>query len=134
MNKPQLFPSDDLDMRIEALMLELHVPAHLKGFQYLKRAIYIVFNDHSALHNVVDGLYHRVAVEFGTDKSRLERDARTALEHVPISCCDAMFERALSRRNKHATPKEFIALCAQKLSFDDMRRGMNRQIPEHDGI
>ncbi|MBE6612427.1 MAG: hypothetical protein E7632_08040 [Ruminococcaceae bacterium] len=116
------FPGDPLTQRIESLMLSLHVPAHLMGFRYLERAIYLVCGDPTLLFNVVGRLYTIAAAEMGTTLSCFERDMRTALKKVPDLDYSSVFGYHCDPTTRRITPKEFIALCAGKLRYDTVNQ------------
>lgn len=70
----------DVGMEVQQAMLDLAVPAHIKGYDYTVRAIELVVNNPDLIHNVTCGLYPTVAKEFSTTASRVERAIRHAVE------------------------------------------------------
>lgn len=102
-------------------MLEMGAVTHLKGFAYLCRAIEIVYDDPDAIHNVVKGLYSRIAKEAGTTSSCVERDIRTELRVIlmsgTLSLLDDRFTH-FGHRSKAVSARKFIALFAEKLRHE----------------
>ena len=70
----------DLERQVTAIIHEIGVPAHIKGYQYLREAIIIAVNDMEVINAVTKVLYPAVAKRFGTTPSRVERAIRHAIE------------------------------------------------------
>ena len=112
-----------LTYRIERLLIEVGVPTNLKGFGYLRQAIEIVYNDPSAINDVLKGMYSSIAKSNNTSVSCVERNIRTALAIMWNGSSyflqnDAYSEMGIKLRHS-PQPREFIALISDKL-----RRGI----------
>lgn len=77
-------PEDDTEDHLEALVTNIihgvGVPAHIKGYQYLREAIMLVVNDIDVINQITKSLYPQIAQKFGTTPSRVERAIRHAIE------------------------------------------------------
>ena len=72
--------SENLESQVTAIIHEVGVPAHIKGYQYLREAIIIAVNDMDVINAVTKVLYPEVAKRFNTTPSRVERAIRHAIE------------------------------------------------------
>ena len=70
----------DLEKDVTDMIHEIGVPAHIKGYQYLREAIILTINDMDIINAVTKVLYPEVAKKFGTTPSRVERAIRHAIE------------------------------------------------------
>ncbi|WP_188497891.1 sporulation initiation factor Spo0A C-terminal domain-containing protein, partial [Pullulanibacillus pueri] len=70
------FSKDRLDLEISKLLLEIGVPAHIKGHRYLTDAITIVCQDFSTLSSITKGIYPQIAEKYNTTAIRVERSIR----------------------------------------------------------
>ena len=119
--EPQLQSTTDKYKIIRVTLLEMGAATHLKGFNYLCRAIEIVYDDPDAIHNVVNGLYARIAREADTTPSCVERDIRTELKVILTSGSLSMLDKRFSHfgcSSKSVPARKFIALFAEKLRND----------------
>ena len=112
-NQPQ---QEDLQVRISRILTTLGVPAHIKGYPYLRDAIAAVVNDMSLVNYITKGLYPMVAKKFQTTPSRVERAIRHAIE-VAWDRGDwetfmQIFGNTVSNTKGKPTNSEFIALIA----------------------
>ena len=108
------YRAEELRGEVRGLMNELGIPAHLKGFGYLSRAIEIVYLDPSAIRGTVKGLYRRIALENGTTAACVERDNRTALKSAWSTRSGDMRDEYFSDASA-PTSREFIATLADRL-------------------
>ena len=97
------------DERVYQLMKELDVPANLKGYRYMKKAILIALDDPGVLEHVTKELYPAVAAYFDTTMSRVERAIRHAIEHVYASEKNAYVLKDIFGHEDRLTNSEFIA-------------------------
>lgn len=111
----------DLDVRITEIMHKLGVPAHIKGYLYLREAIELVINNIEMLGAVTKELYPTVAENFNTTSSRVERAIRHAIEVA----WDRGNEQELNKyfgntmsSGKKPTNSQFIAKIADKLRLE----------------
>ena len=110
---------------IEALVTniihEIGVPAHIKGYQYLREAIIIAVNDMDVINAITKVLYPQVAKTFQTTPSRVERAIRHAIEVAwdrgDLDTLQRFFGYTVSNTKGKPTNSEFIALIADKLQL-----------------
>lgn len=100
---------------------EIGVPAHIKGYQYLREAILITINDMDAINAVTKVLYPAVARKFSTTPSRVERAIRHAIEVAwdrgDIETLQKFFGYTVSNIKGKPTNSEFIAMIADCMSL-----------------
>lgn len=113
---------NDLEIEITNLIHEIGVPAHIKGYQYLRDAITIVVNDMDILCAVTKELYPMIAKMNDTTPSRVERAIRHAIEVAwnrgRIETIDALFGYTVKNDKGKPTNSEFIAIIADKLRLE----------------
>ena len=105
----------DLERQVTSIIHEIGVPAHIKGYQYLREAITLAVGDMEVINAVTKVLYPAVAKKFGTTASRVERAIRHAIEQK-------YFGYTVSNAKGKPTNSEFIAMIADRISLDDDRR------------
>ena len=109
----------DLEITVSDIMHELGVPAHIKGYQYLRDAIILSVNSPEMMNSVTKVLYPTVAKHFGTTSSRVERAIRHAIEVAwdrgDIDVLSAYFGYTIQNSRGKPTNSEFIAMIADKL-------------------
>ena len=71
---------DNLEVLVTNIIHEVGVPAHIKGYQYLREAIMMVVNDIDVINQITKSLYPKIALKFNTTPSRVERAIRHAIE------------------------------------------------------
>lgn len=71
---------DNLEALVTNIIHEVGVPAHIKGYQYLREAIMMVVNDIDVINQITKSLYPKIALKFNTTPSRVERAIRHAIE------------------------------------------------------
>ncbi len=100
---------------------EIGVPAHIKGYQYLREAIIIAVEDMDVINAITKVLYPQVAKTFGTTPSRVERAIRHAIEVAwdrgDLDTLQRFFGYTVSNTKGKPTNSEFIALIADKLQL-----------------
>lgn len=113
---------NDLEIEITNLIHEIGVPAHIKGYQYIRDAITIVVEDRDILSAVTKELYPMVAKKNDTTPSRVERAIRHAIEVAwnrgKIETIDALFGYTVKNDKGKPTNSEFIAIIADKLRLE----------------
>lgn len=117
-----LSQSKDLETNITMYIQQLGVPAHIKGYQYIRDAIMMVIEDMDAINSITKFLYPTVAKHYNTTSSRVERAIRHAIEVAwdrgnPDILNDLFGYTILSTRGK-PTNSEFIAMIADKIRLD----------------
>jgi len=113
----------DLEANITGIIHEIGVPAHIKGYQYLREAITMVYNDVDLLGSITKILYPDIAKQYETTASRVERAIRHAIEVAwnrgNIDAITALFGYTISVAKSKPTNSEFIAMVADKLRLEN---------------
>ena len=106
---------------VTSMIHEIGVPAHIKGYQYLREAILIAVNDMEVINAITKVLYPQVAKTFATTPSRVERAIRHAIEVAwdrgDLDTLQRFFGYSVSNTKGKPTNSEFIALIADKLQL-----------------
>ena len=109
----------DLEKDVTDMIHEIGVPAHIKGYQYLREAIMMSVNDTETLHPVTKVLYPAIAKKFTTTPSRVERAIRHAIEVAwdrgRMETLDSLFGYTINTGKGKPTNSEFIALIVDKI-------------------
>ncbi|MGO4887089.1 sporulation transcription factor Spo0A [Anaerobacillus sp. MEB173] len=112
----------NLDASITNIIHEIGVPAHIKGYMYLREAITMVYNDIELLGSITKVLYPDIAKKFNTTSSRVERAIRHAIEVAwsrgNIDSISSLFGYTVSVSKAKPTNSEFIAMVADKLRIE----------------
>ena len=118
---PQTRQALDLEAVVTDIIHEIGVPAHIKGYQYLREAIILTINDMEMINAVTKVLYPEVAKKFGTTPSRVERAIRHAIEVAwdrgDIEVLQKFFGYTVSNIKGKPTNSEFIAMIADSLTL-----------------
>ena len=125
---PETKPDNiSLESVVTDIIHEIGVPAHIKGYQYLREAIILTINDMDAINAVTKVLYPEVAKKFSTTPSRVERAIRHAIEVAwdrgDVETLQKFFGYTVSGIKGKPTNSEFIAMIADCLSLR-RRQGM----------
>ena len=114
-------PDADLEATVTDIIHEIGVPAHIKGYQYLREAIILTIHDMDMINAVTKVLYPEVARKFGTTPSRVERAIRHAIEVAwdrgDIEVLQKFFGYTVSNIKGKPTNSEFIAMIADSLTL-----------------
>ena len=118
----ELAPSEEsLELRVTAIIHEIGVPAHIKGYQYLREAIRLAVEDMEVINAVTKVLYPTVAKKFATTPSRVERAIRHAIEVAwdrgDLETLQKYFGYTVSNAKGKPTNSEFIAMIADRLQL-----------------
>lgn len=109
----------DLETEITSIIHEIGVPAHIKGYMYLREAISMVVNNVELLSAVTKELYPSIAKKYNTTASRVERAIRHAIEVAwsrgQIDTINKLFGYTINNGKGKPTNSEFIAMIADKL-------------------
>ena len=112
----------NLEADVTAIIHEIGVPAHIKGYQYLREAIIMSVNDIDMLNSITKILYPTIAKKFQTTPSRVERAIRHAIEVAwsrgKMDTIDALFGYTINNGKGKPTNSEFIALIADKIRLE----------------
>ena len=118
MRKPD---KNSIETMVTGIIHEIGVPAHIKGYQYLREAIIIAVEDMDVINAITKVLYPQVAKTFQTTPSRVERAIRHAIEVAwdrgDLDTLQRFFGYTVSNTKGKPTNSEFIALIADKLQL-----------------
>ena len=113
-------PEETVDERITNLFLTLGIPAHIKGYQYLREAVRMVLENHDVINRITKELYPGIARKFDTSASKVERAMRHAIEVAwtrgRLEAVNQMYGYRVFAREDKPTNGEFIAMVSDKLS------------------
>jgi len=111
--------TESLDEHIANLFLMVGIPAHIKGYQYLREAVKMVIENPDLMGRITKELYPGIAHRFGTTSSKVERAIRHAIEVAwnrgRIEALDEAFGRNVCSLDDKPTNGEFIALVSDRL-------------------
>lgn len=114
--------SSSLEVVITDIIHQIGVPAHIKGYHYLREAILMAVNDIEIMNAVTKQLYPSVAKKHGTTPSRVERAIRHAIEVAwdrgDVDILNSYFGYTIHASKGKPTNSEFIALIADKLRVE----------------
>lgn len=113
--------ANDIEVVISDIMRQIGVPAHIKGYQYLRTAIKLSIEDSEMLASVTKLLYPTVAKMYSTTSSRVERAIRHAIEVAwdrgDVDVLSSYFGYTIQSQRGKPTNSEFIAMIADKLKL-----------------
>ena len=116
----------DLEALVTNMIHEIGVPAHIKGYQYLREAIIMSVEDTSVLSSITKILYPTIAKSFSTTPSRVERAIRHAIEVAwsrgKMETLDGLFGYTINTGKGKPTNSEFIALIADKIRLQNRQK------------
>ncbi len=125
----------NIEAMVTSVIHEIGVPAHIKGYQYLREAIKIAVNDMEVINAITKVLYPQVAKAFSTTPSRVERAIRHAIEVAwdrgDLETLQRFFGYTVSNTKGKPTNSEFIALIADRLQLQ--LRELERTVPHQIG-
>ena len=115
----KLREANDLIVTVSEIMHQLGVPAHIKGYLYLREAIILSINDSEMMSSVTKVLYPTVAKRYATTSSRVERAIRHAIEVAwdrgDVDVLSSYFGYTIHNERGKPTNSEFIAMISDKL-------------------
>ena len=118
---PAVRNNGGIEAMVTNIIHEIGVPAHIKGYQYLREAIIIAVGDMDVINAITKVLYPQVAKTFQTTPSRVERAIRHAIEVAwdrgDLDTLQRFFGYTVSNTKGKPTNSEFIALIADKLQL-----------------
>ena len=113
---------DNLEALVTNVIHEVGVPAHIKGYQYLREAIMMVVDDIEVINQITKTLYPQIAQKYHTTPSRVERAIRHAIEVAwgrgDQKIVENIFGYTISASKGKPTNSEFIAMIADKLRLE----------------
>jgi two-component system response regulator (stage 0 sporulation protein A) len=109
----------DMEAQVTKIIHQIGVPAHIKGYQYLRTAILMAIDDEEVINSVTKVLYPSVAKKYQTTTSRVERAIRHAIEVAwdrgDIDVLNSYFGYTIQNSRGKPTNSEFIAMIADNL-------------------
>ena len=111
--------SADIETQVTQIIHQIGVPAHIKGYQYLRTAILLTIKDSDIINSVTKVLYPSVAKKYATTTSRVERAIRHAIEVAwdrgDVDTLNSYFGYTIQNNRGKPTNSEFIAMIADNL-------------------
>lgn len=124
--RPQSGSQDSDELTVTEILHQIGVPAHIKGYQFLRDAILLTTEDHSYINAVTKRLYPEIAKRNGTTASRVERAIRHAIEVAwdrgDVDTLNSYFGYTIHNLRGKPTNSEFIAMISDKMRLDKKRR------------
>ena len=109
----------DIEKLVTDTIHEIGIPAHIKGYQYLRHAIIMAVDNLDVINSITKELYPTVAKDFNTTPSRVERAIRHAIEVAwdrgDTDILNSFFGYTIANSKGKPTNSEFIAMIADKL-------------------
>ena len=122
------FIKNNLENDVTDIIHEIGVPAHIKGYQYLREAIIMSVNDVEMLNSITKILYPTIAKKYQTTSSRVERAIRHAIEVAwsrgKMDTIDQLFGYTISNGKGKPTNSEFVALITDKIRLQYKNVGL----------
>lgn len=114
--------SGNLEIDVTNLLLEIGIPAHIKGYQYIREGIMLSFYDKNMLHYITKCLYPTIAKKYKTTSSSVERTIRHAIEVAfrrgNRQVLEEIFSNTICSKKTKPTNSEFISLLTDKLRLE----------------
>lgn len=115
--------TNDLEAQVTSIIHQIGVPAHIKGYQYLRSAIIITIEDNDIINSVTKVLYPSVAKMYSTTSSRVERAIRHAIEVAwdrgDVEVLNSYFGYTIQNNRGKPTNSEFIAMIADSIRISN---------------
>ena len=116
------FENSKLEAKITKMLHSLGIPSHIKGYQYIRESILLIYRNPYIIGGITKQLYPEVAVKFNTTSSRVERAIRHAIEvswnRGDYEYMEELFGHSVDYDRAKPTNSEFIATVADKLKLD----------------
>lgn len=113
-----------LEEKITNIFITVGIPAHIKGYQFLREAIKLAIDNPDIINSITKKLYPEVAERFDTSPSKVERAIRHAIEVAwnrgKIENINTLFGVRVYNHNEKPTNGEFIALVADKMLLESV--------------
>lgn len=121
-NKSSVTTDIQLEVHITDIIHQIGVPAHIKGYHYLREGIMMTIKDASMISSVTKVLYPSIAKKYGTTSSRVERAIRHAIEVAwdrgDIDVLNSYFGYTVQNNRGKPTNSEFIAMISDKIRLN----------------
>ena len=115
----EICENPDVETMVTEMIHEIGIPAHIKGYQYLRHAIMLVIDNLDIINSITKTLYPTVAEDFHTTSSRVERAIRHAIEVAwdrgDTEVLNSIFGYTIATSKGKPTNSEFIAMIADRL-------------------
>ena len=112
-----------LEVRVTQMIHDVGVPAHIKGYQYIREAIILAVNDEDIINSITKTLYPTLSAKFNTTPSRVERAIRHAIEVAwnrgQIEMHEKIFGYTVNSNKGKPTNSEFIAMIADRIRLSE---------------
>jgi two-component system response regulator (stage 0 sporulation protein A) len=112
----------NLETKVTGILHEIGVPAHIRGYHYMREAIMMAVEDIDVLNYITKELYPTIAKKCNTTSSRVERAIRHAIEVAwsrgKVDVIDSLFGYTINNHKGKPTNSEFIALIADRLRLE----------------
>ncbi len=117
---------NNLEISITRMLHELGMPSHIKGYQYIREGIIMIYNDPEIIGGITKELYPDIASKFNTTVSRVERAIRHAIEvswnRGNWDLMEEVFGHSVDIDKAKPTNSEFIVTIADKLRLEFMKQ------------
>ena len=111
-----------IQLAISKLLHSLGIPSHIKGYQYIRESIYLMYQNPNLISGITKEVYPEIAMRFDTTASRVERAIRHAIEvswnRGDYDLMEEIFGHSVDYDRAKPTNSEFIATLADKLRID----------------
>lgn len=124
------FPSNKLNKTISKLLHDLGMPSHIKGYQYIRDSIALMYNNPGSLGGITKEIYPSIADKYNTTPSRVERAIRHAIEvswnRGDYELMEEIFGHSVDFDRAKPTNSEFLATIADKVTLDNSNKILTR--------
>ena len=118
-SEPSAPAGEGIDEQVTNIFLTIGIPAHIKGYQYLREAVRMVLEDHEIINRITKELYPGIARRFDTSASKVERAMRHAIEVAwsrgRLDAANKMYGYRVFSPEDKPTNGEFISCIAEKI-------------------
>ena len=122
----QAFPDESDEVTVTEILHQIGVPAHIKGYQFLRNTILLTMDDPEYINAVTKRLYPEIAKQNGTTPSRVERAIRHAIEVAwdrgDVDTLNSYFGYTIHNLRGKPTNSEFIAMIADRMRLDKKQK------------
>jgi len=113
----------EIHMAITKLLHKLGIPSHIKGYNYIRESVYLLYKDSDLYSGITKDIYPKVATKYSTTTSRVERAIRHAIEvswgRGDYDVMEEIFGNSVALDRDKPTNAEFIATLADRLRYDE---------------
>lgn len=119
LKKKETFPSSQsYEEIISEILWEMKIPANIKGFRYLRKAILLSMFDLTLLESITKELYPAIAAEYKTSTVSVERSIRNAISHAWNECGSEVFKQYFRSLEKKPSNGQFISMIADRMRME----------------